>query len=249
MNWSFIDMLLPYRALLGTCSTATTAGNSAGWRRRPSSWNSAASSIKGDHFPAGQRGKQGRKPRPCSCTPAPTSTPIPASWRRSTSGHRKARPGDLPAHRAGIAGHLDGSDSLGIASLARRGLRRQPENKNLVLSGEYFYGRQTGPAAWRPPATRAAGTPRASTSSPHAGASACATRPSTGPIPWARWPDRASPAFGHTPRAVSGLLEYDTSEFGRFRAEYTHDMSDLRPNDELMFQYTVVYGPHGAHRY
>ena len=54
---------------------------------------------------------------------------------------------------------------------------------------------------------------------------------------------------GHTPSALSGLLEYDSSEFGRFRAELTHDTADLRPNDQLLFQYTVVYGPHGAHRY
>ena len=55
--------------------------------------------------------------------------------------------------------------------------------------------------------------------------------------------------FGHTPRAVTGLIEFDSSEFGRFRAQYTHDMADRRSNDELMLQYTIVYGPHGAHRY
>ena len=55
--------------------------------------------------------------------------------------------------------------------------------------------------------------------------------------------------FGHAPRSESALLEYDTSEFGRFRLQYTHDESDRKPNDELLFQYTVIYGPHGAHRY
>jgi hypothetical protein len=55
--------------------------------------------------------------------------------------------------------------------------------------------------------------------------------------------------FGHTPRAETALLEYDTSEFGRLRLQYTHDQSDLKANDELLLQYTVIYGPHGAHRY
>ena len=55
--------------------------------------------------------------------------------------------------------------------------------------------------------------------------------------------------LGHAPRAETALLEYDTSEFGRLRMQYTHDESDLKPNDTLMFQYTVIYGPHGAHRY
>ena len=55
--------------------------------------------------------------------------------------------------------------------------------------------------------------------------------------------------LGHAPRAATALLEYDTSEFGRLRMQYTHDEADLKPNDTLMFQYTVIYGPHGAHRY
>ena len=55
--------------------------------------------------------------------------------------------------------------------------------------------------------------------------------------------------LGRNPSAVSGLLEYDSSEFGRFRLQYTHDMAEPRANDLLLLQYTVVYGPHGAHRY
>ncbi len=48
--------------------------------------------------------------------------------------------------------------------------------------------------------------------------------------------------FGHSPHAETALLEFDTSEFGRFRAQYTHDESDLKPSDEILFQYTVIYG-------
>jgi hypothetical protein len=48
---------------------------------------------------------------------------------------------------------------------------------------------------------------------------------------------------------VSGLLEFDTSEFGRFRVQYSHDDSDVRPLDQVLLQYTVIYGPHPAHRY
>ena len=45
------------------------------------------------------------------------------------------------------------------------------------------------------------------------------------------------------------MLEFDTSEFGRFRASYTHDEAGFKPIDEVLLQYTVIYGPHGAHRY
>jgi hypothetical protein len=55
--------------------------------------------------------------------------------------------------------------------------------------------------------------------------------------------------LGHTPLSASALLELDTSEFGRLRLQYTHDQSTLQDNDSLTLQYTVIYGPHGAHRY
>jgi hypothetical protein len=55
--------------------------------------------------------------------------------------------------------------------------------------------------------------------------------------------------MGHSSRATTAMLEFDTSEFGRFRTSYTHDEAGFRPIDELLLQYTVVYGPHGAHRY
>ena len=56
-------------------------------------------------------------------------------------------------------------------------------------------------------------------------------------------------ARGRSPNVISGLLEYDSSEFGRFRLEYSHDKAEARANDLLQLQYTVVYGPHGSHRY
>ena len=54
---------------------------------------------------------------------------------------------------------------------------------------------------------------------------------------------------GRTPRRYSGLLEYDTSEFGRFRLQYNRDDSDVDPDNVVLFQYTVIFGPHGAHHY
>ena len=55
--------------------------------------------------------------------------------------------------------------------------------------------------------------------------------------------------LGHASRATTAMLEFDTSEFGRFRASYTHDEAGFKPIDEVLLQYTVIYGPHGAHRY
>ena len=55
--------------------------------------------------------------------------------------------------------------------------------------------------------------------------------------------------FGHDPLDLTALVEYDTSEFGRLRLQYSHDEATPETNDILTLQYTVIYGPHGAHRY
>ena len=60
---------------------------------------------------------------------------------------------------------------------------------------------------------------------------------------------RAFDNQGHTPRRGSALLEYDTSEFGRFRVQYSRDDSDVDPGNVLLLQYTAIFGPHGAHNY
>jgi hypothetical protein len=154
---------------------------------------------------------------------------------------------------AGLVGPdtFSGSDDLGIATLVYKWAPGgNPVNTNVVLSGEYFYGRQRGtfdtvaasrdPRGWYVQGVYQF-TPHWSTGLRYAALDKVDT-------PFLLRNTTFDP-LGRSPSAVSGLLEYDTSEFGRFRAEYTHDMSDTRANDELMFQYTVVYGPHGAHRY
>lgn len=55
--------------------------------------------------------------------------------------------------------------------------------------------------------------------------------------------------LNHTPRRATALLEYDTSEFGRIRLQYSRDESDTETGDAVLLQYTVILGPHGAHAY
>jgi hypothetical protein len=55
--------------------------------------------------------------------------------------------------------------------------------------------------------------------------------------------------MGIDPYTATALIEWDPSEFSRLRLQYSHDESDLDPNDILTMQYTVIYGVHGAHRY
>ena len=52
-----------------------------------------------------------------------------------------------------------------------------------------------------------------------------------------------------TPRRYSAMIDYSTSEFGRFRVQYNYDEARPNPDNQVIFQYTVSLGAHGAHQY
>lgn len=53
--------------------------------------------------------------------------------------------------------------------------------------------------------------------------------------------------LGTSPRRNSAMLDYSTSEFGRFRLQYNRDQSRPDADDQFILQYTVSLGAHGAH--
>ena len=52
-----------------------------------------------------------------------------------------------------------------------------------------------------------------------------------------------------TPRRYSAMIDYSTSEFGRFRLQYNRDEARPDPDNQIILQYTVSLGAHGAHQY
>jgi hypothetical protein len=52
-----------------------------------------------------------------------------------------------------------------------------------------------------------------------------------------------------TPRRYSAMIDYSTSEFGRFRLQYNRDEVRTQPDNQVILQYTVSLGAHGAHQY
>ena len=52
---------------------------------------------------------------------------------------------------------------------------------------------------------------------------------------------------GITSRRTSAMLEYNTSEFGRFRLQYNRDWSRGTPDNQAILQYIISIGAHGAH--
>jgi hypothetical protein len=54
---------------------------------------------------------------------------------------------------------------------------------------------------------------------------------------------------GVTPKRNSIMMDYSTSEFGRFRVQYNNDESRPKTDHQFILQYTVSLGAHGAHQY
>ncbi|NJO24089.1 MAG: hypothetical protein HC868_15665 [Sphingomonadales bacterium] len=45
------------------------------------------------------------------------------------------------------------------------------------------------------------------------------------------------------------MVDFTTSEFGRFRFQYNRDESRPEIDNQFILQYTVSLGAHGAHGY
>jgi hypothetical protein len=243
-DWSFSDASLPYRAFLN--NQYGDDGVQARWLAPANIFvEFGAEWFRGASFPSGGAASHG-KGTMTAFVHAGDDINDSSSWLAGLS-YLNAR-----SDQRDTGGDLfSGTDNLGIASLVYKWAPGgNPTVQNLILSGEYFFGRESGSFNGIRLDSNRDGwylqgvyqfMPRWSFGLRYA-------QLGTGNI-------RAGLAgsvlddLGHTPRAESALLEFDTSEFGRLRLQYSHDDSDIKPLDEVLLQYTVIYGPHPAHRY
>jgi hypothetical protein len=244
-DWSFSDASLPYRAFLN--DQYGDDGVQARWLAPTNIFlEFGAEWFRGDAFPAGGSADKGTGTI-TAFAHAGDDINDSSSWLAGLSYLRTRSD-----KRGDISGDLfSGTDNIGIASLVYKWAPGgNPVVQNLVLSGEYFYGNENGVfnginvdyhhSGWYAQAVYQF-MPRWSVGLRYA-------ELGTGGIGVAL-SGTTLDDFGHTPRAETALLEFDTSEFGRFRLQYSHDNSDIKPLDQVLFQYTVIYGPHPAHRY
>jgi hypothetical protein len=242
--WDFIDAPLPYRAMLN--SQYGDDGVQLRWLA-PTDFllEFGGEWFRGDAFPA--TAANGGKGTYTTYVRAGGDVGTEHSWQAGLSYmHNDAK--DLESDGGDL---FTGQSDLGIASLVWKWAPDgNPTERNLKLQSEFFFrhqhglfndasydGNQTG---WYiqgvyqfMPQWRVGARYDQLTSS-----------------------DVGADLFGsvldnkdHTPRRYSGLLEYDTSEFGRFRLQYNRDESDVDPDNAVLFQYTVTFGSHGAHQY
>ena len=243
-NWSFIDMPLPYRAFLG--GQYGDDGVQVRWLApTPFFLEAGAEVFRGDRFPGGGADKN-RAATQSVFLHTGSDINDESSWLGALSYLRTAA-----KDRVLQGDSFTGTSGLSLASLVYKWAPGgNPTQRNLTLSGEYFLDSLNGDFNGKGTKVNRSGWYAQ-------GVYQFTNRWSLGLRYGTLNGDRPTPLLfkssiddqGREAKAITGLLEYDTSEFARFRLQFTHDDSDLRANDELRFQYTVVYGPHGAHRY
>lgn len=245
-DWSFSDASLPYRVFLN--NQYGDDGFQARWLAPTNVFLEFGAEIfRGDDFPSGGAANHGTGTQTLFVHSGDDINES-SSWLAGLSFlHAESR-----NRNTGIGDIFNGGDNLAIASLVYKWAPGgNPTIQNLVLSGEFFFNRESGSfngirlnnyerTGWYAQAVYqfmprwSLGLRYAQLGTNGVGASLAGS---------------TLDDLGRTPRAESALLEFDTSEFGRFRVQYTHDNSDIRPLDQMLFQYTVIYGPHPAHRY
>jgi hypothetical protein len=243
-NWTFVDAPLPYRALLG--NQYGDDGVQVRWLAPVDLFlEFGAEWFRGDSFPAGNAPRSGMGTA-TGFVHSGGDINDASSWLAAASYIRTEAKG-----RDTGGDIFSGDDELGIASLVYKWAPNgNVARQNLVLSGEYFSNREHGDFDGVPVDLKRDGWYAQGVFQfrPHWSAGLRYAQLGTESVDPTLIGSTLDD-FGHRPRTATALFEYDTSEFGRFRLQYSRDIADLKANDELFLQYTVVYGPHGAHRY
>ena len=243
-NWDFIDAPLPYRAFLA--NQLGDAGLQLRWIAPTDFYLEAGAEVmRGDGFPAGGAANKGAGTYAGFAQTGGDlgdsgSWLAKVSYLRAKSDARDVN-GDI----------FTGRDTLGIVSLVYKWAPNGNSTvRNLIVNGEYFFGNERGEFNLTPVNIDRSGfyaqavyqfQPRWRTGVRYA-------RLMSDPAP-ASLISTALDDIGRSPDAISALLEFDTSEFSRFRVMYTYDNSDFTSNNEFLARYTVIFGPHGAHRF
>ncbi len=243
-DWSFSDAPLPYRAFLNT--QLGDDGVQLRWIAPTNQYlEFGVEAFRGDSFPAAGAENNGVGSY-AAFVRTGSDINVSSSYLAALSYlHTDA------VDRESGTDRFTGDTDVGVATLVYKWAPGgNPLLRNLTLVGEYFYGTDDGRFNGLPLNQSHSGwyvqgvyqfEPRWSAGLRVSGLDS--------DDPGAAFAGTQLDDLGHTPMDYTALLEFDTSEFGRLRLQYARDDAGLEPNDVISFAYTVIYGPHGAHRY
>ncbi len=246
----FADRPLPYRAMLN--KAYKDDGVELRWLAPTDRFlELGAALLNGDHYPAGGRGHDGAGAWAAFAHwggdwDESNSWQVGLSYLSTEARERESGEGDL----------FSGHDHLWIADAVWKWAPGgNPYARNFKLQGELFQRSEAGtftpddglPAAlsgdqsgWYAEAVYQF-RPRWRVGLRVAGLSADA--------PGAALAGSSVDPRDHDPHLYSAMLDWSNSEFSRLRLQFNRDDSRPESDDQLILQYVVALGAHGAHQF
>jgi hypothetical protein len=244
-TWDFTDNPLPYKVMLNT--QYDDDGVQMRWLAPTSTFLEFGSEVfRGDAFPAGG-GKNAGLGAYSAFVHLGDDIGDSGSFSTGLSWlHTEAR------NRATGADLFNGRDDLAIFDAVYKWAPDgNPVERNFKLQGEYFYRHEAGALnglalkgdhqtgwyvqgvyqfipQWR------VGLRYDEVAADNSGAAFAGT---------------TLDPRGASPHRESAMVDYSTSEFGRFRLQYTLDESRPKTDHQVVMQYIISIGAHGAHSY
>ena len=242
--WDFVDAALPYRAMLN--GQYGDDGVQVKWLAPTDRFvEFGAEAFRGDRFPAtaihNGRGAYSGYVHVGGDFGLSHSWLAGLSYLHADAGDR-ATGGDL----------FTGRSNLAIGSLVWKWAPDgNPVERNLKLQGEYFHRRESGSFNSLGYRGRQNGWYAQAVYQfmPQWRIGARYDQVRAGDLDAATFGGSTLDNRGMTSRRQSALLEYDTSEFGRFRLQFNRDRAAPEANNELFLNYVVSLGAHGAHKF
>jgi hypothetical protein len=243
-TWDFADAPLPYRAFLG--NQLGDDGAQARWLApAPFFLEFGGEILRGDGFPAGGAGNRGAG-QFSAFVHAGDDIGASHSFRTGLSWLRS-----IADDRATGNDRFSGRSNTGIADFV---YKWAPDGNatetNVKLQGEFFVRREAGDfntlaysgtqTGWYLQAIYQF-MPRWRVGLRHDEVRASAVDVALA--------GTVLDNLGAAPQRNSAMIDYSTSEFGRFRLQYNRDQSRPDPDDQILLQYTISLGSHPAHSY
>ena len=244
-TWDFADNPLPYSVMLNT--QYDDDGMQLRWLAPTATFIELGSEVfRGDAFPAGG-GKNAGLGAYSAFVHVGDDIGDSSSFGAGLSWlHTEAR------NRANGADFFNGRDDLAIFDAVYKWAPDgNPVERNLKLQGEYFYRHEAGvlnglglrgdhQTGWYVQGAYQF-IPRWRFGLRYDEVAAA--------DPGSAFAGTTLDPRGATPHRESAMIDYSTSEFGRFRLQYTLDESRPKTDHQAILQYIISIGAHGAHSY
>jgi hypothetical protein len=255
--WDFYDAPLAYVAMLNT--QLSDAGMQLSWVAPTALYLQIGGEwLRGDAFPAANGADSHGAGSATFFLHVGGDVGATSSWRAGVS-YLKADANDRVSQLPDASVAFTGTSDLAIADFVWKWAKNgNPRDRYYIVQAEYLHRKEDGdlattPAALPPVIGLYSGTQsgyyvqgvyqfyprwRAGLRFDRLESSNTVSAPVPSPL-----------VTSHSPSRVTVMADFSNSEFSRMRLQFARDESRPEPDNQIVFQYLMSLGAHGAHRF